>query len=97
MPAKCGQRSNPGLHARPVSGSPDTPVQRAAERELAAFHEAVLRSYGPQEATQAAQDWIEALERLDRPVGGALPDWRRVTVAAARSLAARVAAEPASC
>jgi hypothetical protein len=61
-----------------------------AERELAAFYEAVLRRYGPKEGRKAAQDWIEELETLDWPVDGGLPDWRHVTIVAADCLASRI-------
>jgi len=43
---------------------------------------------------QAAQDWIEAFEKLDTPRSGALSDWRRATATAAGRLASRIAAHP---
>ena len=59
-----------------------------AERELASFRAAVAEEYGVVEATRAAQDWIEELEK-----SGAAhrADWRAVTIAAASRLADRVA------
>jgi hypothetical protein len=89
-------RSNPCTQSRHDSSSPAAQSQRTAERELAAFHQAVLETYGPQEAIRAAQDWIEALERLDVPAAAAPSGWRRATRAAAQSLAFRVAADPVS-
>jgi hypothetical protein len=72
------------------------PVERvaelltAAEKELAAFYEAVFRRYGPKEARKAAQDWIEELETMDWPTDRALPNWHHVTIAAADCLAFRI-------
>jgi hypothetical protein len=61
-----------------------------AERELAAFYEAVFRRYGLKEASRAAQDWIEELETMDLPADWALPNWRHVTIVAADCLAFRI-------
>lgn len=57
------------------------------ERALAAFHAAVGKDYGFEEATKAAEDWIEELEKVcpDRH-----PDWRSLTARAAHRLALRV-------
>jgi hypothetical protein len=86
------KRLNQCAQPRDGSGSPLAQSQRTAERELAAFHQAVLETYGPQEAMRAAQDWIDALEKMDLPVAGAQSGWRYATSAAAQSLASRVAA-----
>lgn len=73
---------------------------RTVERAFGAFYTAVLRAYGPEEAKEAASDWIEALERMDCGAdGGAdheFADWRPVTIAAASCLAARVTNAPAA-
>ena len=58
-----------------------------AERELASFRTAVAEEYGVVEATRAAQDWIEELERSN---AAHRADWRSVTIAAASRLADRV-------
>jgi len=63
---------------------------RVAERHLAAFARAVNELYGPEQAQQSVQDWIEELESMDWPAGEAAPDWRRVSIAAAARLARRV-------
>jgi hypothetical protein len=57
-----------------------------AERELAAFYDAVFRRYGPKEGRKAAQDWIEEVETMDWPADGALPNWRHATNVAAIAL-----------
>lgn len=60
----------------------------SAERELASFRAAVAEEYGVIEATRAAQDWVEELEKSD---AAERADWRSVTIAAASRLADRVA------
>lgn len=74
----------------PVSGAE---VRTDAERELAAFYAAVAESYGPEEATLAAENWIEELKKAGTPNAGTFPVWHQITVAAARGLAARVAVQ----
>jgi hypothetical protein len=69
---------------------------RIAERELAAFYTAVLKTHGPEEASTAARDWIEALETMGCAADGGPADWRSVTIAAASCLAARVTNAPAA-
>lgn len=76
--------------------TPDVRLARTAERELAAFHQAVLRNHGAAEATQAAQDWVEVMETMEWPSANLHPDWRRVTIAAASRLASRILARPSS-
>ena len=61
-----------------------------AERELAAFYSAVVRRYGPEEATKAAHDWINEMETMNWPSDGAVPKWRHVSIAAAHCLASRI-------
>jgi hypothetical protein len=90
------RRATPSLHAQQISSSPGTELQTAAQRELAAFYTAVSGMYGSEEAKQAALDWIEELERADRPSGGLTPDWRQMTVAAAGGLASRVVGQSAA-
>jgi NAD(P)-dependent dehydrogenase (short-subunit alcohol dehydrogenase family) len=57
-----------------------------AERELSAFIGAVEKLFGPEQARQSALDWIEELERMNRPPGDSVPDWRQITVAASARL-----------
>ena len=61
-----------------------------AEKELEAFARAVNKLFGSARVGQSIQDWVEEFEFLDWPAGGAIPDWRRVTIAAAARLAGRV-------
>ena len=69
---------------------------RTAEKELAAFYTAVLKTYGPEEAIAAAMDWIESLETMDCVADGGPSGWRPVTIAAAACVAARVTNAPAN-
>ncbi len=61
----------------------------SAERELSAFFSAVAGSFGPEEATLAAKDWLQQLEAMK-----ALPDspgqLRLLSISAAVKLAKRV-------
>ncbi len=61
-----------------------------AERELTAFALAVTQLFGAEQARQSIEDWMKQLELMDWPTGEALPDWRRITIAAALRLAGRV-------
>src|ERR1700756_2895470 len=61
----------------------------SAERELAAFVGAVNESLGPDEAALSADEWIEELLSTDFLDGSRIPDWRRITILAARRLAIR--------
>ena len=61
----------------------------SAERELSAFITAVNELFGAEKARQAAENWIEELERTDWPSEAPVIDWRRVTIAAAARLARR--------
>jgi hypothetical protein len=65
-----------------------------AKRELASFYEAIEKSYGPEEARKAAQDWIEEVETMDWPAEGTIPNWRHVSIVAADCLASRVIGHP---
>jgi hypothetical protein len=61
-----------------------------AERELGAFARAVDKLFGSAHVGQSIEDWIGEFESIDWPAGGAIPDWRQVTIAAAVRLAGRV-------
>jgi len=78
------------IHARQVSFSFDAEIHANAQRELAAFYQAVSETYGPEEAMRAALGWIEELARTDQPAGEHAPNWRQTTIAAAGGLASRV-------
>jgi hypothetical protein len=78
------------LEKRILSGDAETErcVQLAdgflvlSEKELSAFNSVVEKLFGAEQARQSALDWIEELELMDWPLGDAIPDWRRATVAA---------------
>ncbi len=59
-----------------------------AERQLAAFHQAVLSLHGAEQAWEAAEDWLRELETAahDAPA-----PWRRISLSAAERLATRLA------
>lgn len=61
-----------------------------AERELAAFARAVEELFGPEQARQSIEDWMEELESMDWRSQETVRDWRRLTIAAAARLAGRV-------
>ena len=61
-----------------------------AEKELAAYARGVEELFGSEQARRSVQDWIRELELTELPVEGAIPDWRRLTIAAANRLAVRV-------
>ena len=61
-----------------------------AERELGAFTGAVNKLFGSAHVGQSIEDWVEEFEAMDWPAGEAIPDWRRVTIAAAARLASRI-------
>jgi hypothetical protein len=60
-----------------------------AERELAAFAQAVRELFGVEQAQMSTGDWIDALVSLNWPVRPAIADFRRITIAASAKLAHR--------
>jgi hypothetical protein len=84
------EKKNPMVATQQASAARVADLLRAAERELAAFYTAVVGRYGPEEARRAAHDWIEEMETMDWPLDGAVPNWRRVSIAAANCLALRI-------
>jgi len=98
----CDRKAKSMVSSVQTSSSPADGLAAAAERELTAYYAAISATYGPEEAMQAAHDWIEELERADkeelkcvpRNVAGSLPNWRGVTISAARRLASRVVHGP---
>ena len=61
-----------------------------AVRHLAAFAQAVNGLYGPEQARQSAEDWLEELELMDWPEGKTALDWRQITIAATARLVDRM-------
>jgi hypothetical protein len=82
---------NPLARHRPPknSNSPCTDFMTMAERELAAFFNAVIQSFGSEQAKLSAEDWLQEL--ID-----ALPastrEWRLITAKVSTRLASRVSA-----
>jgi hypothetical protein len=86
----CDKKTSSIVHAQQAPVERVAELMTTAERELAAFYEAVFRRYGLKEAKKAAQDWIEKLGTMDWPSDWALRNWRHVTIAAADCLAFRI-------
>ena len=86
----CDKKTSSIVHAQQAPVERVAKFMTIAERELAAFYEAVFRRYGLNEARKAAQDWIEELETMDWPSDWILANWRHVTIAAADCLAFRI-------
>jgi hypothetical protein len=86
----CNREAKSTVHAREAPVEVVAELMMTAERELAAFYQAVFRRYGPREAKVAAQDWIGEVETMDWPVDGTLPRWRYVTIGAADCVASRI-------
>jgi hypothetical protein len=84
------KEANSMIHAGQLPVEVVAEFMMTAERELAAFYEAVFTRYGPKEARLAAHGWIDELEMMDWPVDGALPNWRHVTIVSADCLASRI-------
>ena len=61
-----------------------------AEKELGAFARAVNNLFGSAHVGQSIEDWVDEFESIDWLAGGAIPDWRQVTIAAAARLANRI-------
>jgi len=77
--SECWENHDPGI----------ADVAKMAERELAAFFNAVRKLFGATQAELAANDWLQELEATDTlPV--ATREWRSITIHAARRLAARI-------
>jgi hypothetical protein len=57
---------------------------------VGAFARAVSKRFGSAQAGQSIEDWVEEFESIDWPAGSTIPDWRRITIAAAARLASRV-------
>ena len=86
----CEKKTSSIVHAQQAPVERVAELMTTAERELAAFYEAVFRQYGRKEARKAAQDWIDELETMDWPTDWVFPNWRHVTIIAANCLASRI-------
>jgi hypothetical protein len=61
-----------------------------AERELSAFIASVKTSYGPEQASLSAEDWLEESELMDSAPRSETRNWRAATIAASARLANRL-------
>ena len=67
-------------------------IVKMAERELAAYLNAVTALFGPRQAQLAAKDWLQELETTN--VLPVVPrGWRVITIDTARRLATRLHAK----
>ena len=63
----CDKKTSSIVHAQQASVERVAELMTTAEKELAAFYEAVFRQYGMKEARNAAQDWIDEFGTMDWP------------------------------
>jgi hypothetical protein len=63
---------------------------RLAERELSSCIATVKASYGLEQATLSAQDWLDESELMDSPPRSETRNWRAATIAASAKLANRL-------
>jgi hypothetical protein len=66
-----------------------------AERELAAFFNAISRSFGAEQAELAAEDWLQELIAIDG-LPASTGQWRLITAKASTRLASRLSASSLS-
>jgi hypothetical protein len=79
------------MNAQPSFSDADHDAQlHHADRELAAFIEAVTKLYGFEHAGLSAEDWLNEAQEMDDPPRSDNRNWRAVTVAAAVRLASRL-------
>jgi hypothetical protein len=73
-------------------GSRSAELMVGAERELSAFFSAAAELFGPEQATLAANDWLQHLEAM--PDFPASPrEWRLLSIEASARLAKRARAD----
>jgi hypothetical protein len=80
------------------SNDPNTPcadLMTMAQRELSAFFNAVIQSFGLEQAQISAEDWLRELTNVDHLPASAR-EWRRITARASIRLASRVSASAGS-
>ena len=63
----------------------------AAERELSAFFNVIMQSFGSEQAQRSAEDWLQELIEID-DLPASPREWRMITAKAAIRLASRVSA-----
>jgi len=61
-----------------------------AERELASFISGVTELFGPEQARDSTEEWLDEAELMDTPPRATARDWRAVTIAASARLASRI-------
>jgi hypothetical protein len=61
-----------------------------AERELASFISSVTELFGPEQARDSTEEWLDEAELMDTPPRATARDWRAVTIAASARLASRI-------
>lgn len=61
-----------------------------AEKELAAYANAVQILFGSERVHQSIEDWLGELQLMNWSEGDVVPVWRQVTIASAIRIASRV-------
>ena len=74
----------------PSCGEYASALLPGAEKELAAYASAVRELFGPDQALLCVEDWMEELGWMNWPPDGRIPDWRCLTITAAKRLANRL-------
>jgi hypothetical protein len=84
---------NPRALHKPLSNSTArcAELMAMAERELAAFFQAVTRLFGSEQARHTAEDWLHELIVIDG-LPTSTREWRLITAKVAARLASRVPA-----
>ena len=73
------------------SNSPCPDLMAMAERELAAFFNAITQLFGSEEAELSAKDWLQELIDIDG-LPASTREWRLITAKVSTRLASRVSA-----
>ena len=92
----CEKKIIPVTAAQEASGALAGHLLWAAEKELSAFYAAILSSYGPEVATEAAYDWMAKMEKMAWPLDGSAPQWRHISMIAAACAASRIIEHPSN-
>jgi hypothetical protein len=77
------------------SNSPCPDLMAMAERELAAFFNAITQLFGSEEAELSAKDWLQELIDIDG-LPASTREWRLITAKVSTRLASRVSASSLS-
>jgi hypothetical protein len=77
------------------SNSPCPDLIAMAERELAAFFNAITQLFGSEEAVLSAKDWLQELIEIDG-LPASTREWRLITAKVSTRLASRVSASSLS-